>query len=225
MKNHPAVVALILAGGVGNRIQADRPKQYIEFAGESIIHHTLKAFQGIVDEILVVCQDEWKDYLHDYNTCPAGATGYESLCNGINALSTFDGDTMIMIHDAVRPLISKEVILDNLRIARQYGNAVAAYEIYETLFHAPDGASVQSMTRREGMFRAQTPHTFQLNTLKQMISMAHERCIADAQSACTLAAQLGFEVHLSKGSILNFKITTAEDLALYQSIVQHTHDV
>lgn len=225
MKNNPAVVALILAGGVGSRIHSECPKQYIEVEGERIIHHTLKAFRGIVDDILVVCQDDWKDYLKGYDTCTAGTTGYESLCNGIEALSGISSDTLVMIHDAVRPLISRAVILDNLRVARQFGNAISACEIYETLFCAPDAVSVQSMTRREGMYRAQTPHTFQLNTLRQMIKMAHERCIVDSQSACTLAAQLGFELHLSKGSLHNFKITTTEDLELYRTIIQNTTNI
>ncbi|MCQ2206388.1 MAG: 2-C-methyl-D-erythritol 4-phosphate cytidylyltransferase [Bacteroidaceae bacterium] len=224
----PSVVALILAGGYGLRLDAHLPKQYIEVKGESVLHHTLRAFAGKVGNAVVVCRDEWRDYVLTHGhphfpqlrTAQAGTTGFDSLRNGIASLADLPGDTLIMIHDAVRPLISAEIIADNLRVARECGNAIAAIETYETLLHAPDGGStVRGFTRREGIFRAQTPHTFTLSTLRQMMATAQERCIVDAQSACTLASQLGYELHLSKGDLRNFKITTPSDLDLYEILV------
>lgn len=219
-------IAIILAGGVGQRLNAERPKQYIEVHGESILQHTLRAFQGMVDQVVVVCQQEWRTYVEGcqqeglpQRTAPAGKTGYESLCNAISSLSGEAADTLVVIHDAVRPLVSQEVIADNLRVARQCGNAIAAIDIYETLLLSPDGATVRGMTRRESMYRAQTPQTFTLGTLRQMIQQAQERCVLDAQSACTLATQLGYELHLSQGDLRNFKITTTTDLALYEALI------
>lgn len=214
------VVGLILAGGTGQRIESTVPKQFIEINGQSILHRTLAAFEGAVDKILVVCLADWADRVDSrYTTCEAGCTGFESLSKGIAALSTYPDETFVMIHDAVRPLVTPEVIKRNLEVARTFGNAVAAIETYETLLAAPDGDGVvRSMTRREGIFRAQTPQTFTLGALRKMISEAHRLCIADAQSACVLAQQLGYELHLSPGDLRNFKITTASDLKLYQAL-------
>lgn len=234
----PSVAALILAGGSGQRIASARPKQFVEVDGVSIIHRTLQAFSNRVDRIVVACQDEWRDYvvsglssaLGDFSNgnvvcCTAGATGYESLCSGIAALSDCPDETLVMIHDAVRPLVTPEVIADNLSVARTYGNAIASVEVYETLLCAPEcEGTVRTLTRREGMFRAQTPQTFRLGALRKMISDARRLCIVDAQSACVLAQQLGYELHLSQGDLQNFKITKPSDLELYRTIIKGTSD-
>lgn len=213
------VIALILAGGKGERVSSERPKQYIEVRGESVLHHTLRAFHGKVDDIIVVCQDEWREYVGPYRTATAGTTGFESLCNGIAALADEAPDTLVMIHDAVRPLVSEAVIADNIEVARRCGNAIAAVETYETLLMAPNTETVRSMLRRESVYRAQTPQTFTLGTLRQMIKEARARCVVNAQSACVLATQLGYQLHLSKGDLRNFKITTPSDISLYESLI------
>lgn len=217
----PRVVALILAGGTGERVGESLPKQYLQYGGESILRHTLNAFAPYVDDILVVCRDEWRHEAEPYRTCTGGKTAYESLCNGIAALATKeDPSTLVMIHDAVRPLVDASIITDSIDVACRYGNAIAAVPVYETLFSAPeDERTVRSMVRREGMYRAQTPHTFTLETLQQMLRQAKARSINDAQSACTLAFQLGYELHLSKGDLRNFKITTPSDLSLYETLI------
>lgn len=213
-------VALILAGGTGQRLGTSVPKQFIEVNGRSILHHTLQAFEGHVDHILVVCHDEWVKFVGPYTTCRAGHTGFESLCSGIAALSDYPDETLVAVHDAVRPLVTTEVICANLQVARACGNAIASVEVYETLLSAPEGDGVvRSMKRREGVFRAQTPQTFCLGALRKMISDAHRLCIVDAQSACVLAQQLGYELHLSPGDLRNFKITTPSDLKLYEALI------
>ncbi|MCQ2293368.1 MAG: 2-C-methyl-D-erythritol 4-phosphate cytidylyltransferase [Bacteroidaceae bacterium] len=221
------VIALILAGGKGERVSPDRPKQYLEVRGESVLQHTLRAFQGLVDEVVVVCQDEWREYVEKCGaslavpcrTATGGCTGFESLCNGVAALADEAPDTLVAIHDAVRPLVTEDVITDNLAVARRCGNAITAVDTYETLLHAPNGETVRSMIRREGMYRAQTPQTFTLATLRQMIGEARRRCVVNAQSACTMATQLGYQLHLSKGDLLNFKITLPSDMLLYESLI------
>lgn len=223
---HPQVVALILAGGVGQRIDSEVPKQYLRVKGECLIHRTLRAFAPYVDQLLVVCRSEWRDLIREatlstpLTTADAGTTGFESLCSGVASLSHLPDDVLIMVHDAVRPLVSGDIITTNLEVARTKGNAVAAVTTYETLLSAPapDGV-VRSLTRREGMFRAQTPQTFTLGALRQMIAEARQLCILDAQSPCILAYQLGYELHLSPGDLRNFKITTPSDLNIFESLI------
>lgn len=215
-----SVVALILAGGKGNRCNTQLPKQFVEVKGETILQHTLKSFEGMVDHVVVVCHEEWKDQARPYATAPAGNTGFDSLRNGISALSEMPDTSIVMIHDAVRPLVTHDIIRANLAVARQHGNAIAGVETYEALLYTPaaDG-NVTKMIGREGMWRAQTPQTFTLGTLRAMIAEARKRCINDAQSACTLACQLGYQLHVSPGDMINFKITTSADLSLYETII------
>lgn len=229
------VVALILAGGTGQRFGADVPKQFVSVGGKSILHHTLEAFCPHVGQMVVVCEPEWyahvKDFTHveDFaqdslilRTAPAGATGFESLCSGVQSLQHLPDDVFVMVHDAVRPLVSAKIITANLEVAFRCGNAITSAETYETLFSAPEGDGVvRSMTRRDGVFRAQTPQTFTLGALRKMISEARRLCILDAQSVCVLAHQLGYELHLSPGDLRNFKITTPPDLSLYEALLMH----
>lgn len=220
MLENVKIVAIILAGGNGKRLGNLCPKQFMDVKGISIIQRTINAFEGQVDGVLVVCRDEWRSHVAPCPTAKAGATGFDSLRSGVAALSMLPDDTLVMIHDAVRPLVSAEVIRANLDVARRCGNAIAAVEVYETLLFTPqpDGV-VQSMTRREGMYRAQTPQTFTLGTLRAMISEADRQGISDVQSACVLAQQLGYELHLSPGDFRNFKITTPSDLQLYEALI------
>lgn len=225
--NH--VVALILAGGSGQRFGADVPKQFVNVGGKSILHHTLEAFCPHVGQMVVVCEPEWYAHIAEFahesaflSTAPAGATGFESLCSGINALQHLPDDVFVMVHDAVRPLVSAKIITANLEVAFRCGNAITSVETYETLFSAPEGDGVvRSMTRRDGVFRAQTPQTFTLGALRKMISEARRLCILDAQSVCVLAHQLGYELHLSPGDLRNFKITTPPDLSIYEALLMH----
>lgn len=217
----PRVVALILAGGTGERVDSQRPKQYHECAGESILHRTMRTFLPHVDDILVVCRPEWNEFVGpSCRKAPAGDSGFESLCSGIAALYGESDDVLVMIHDAVRPLVTDDVIRHNLQVARQCGNAITAVETYETLLFSdnPEGR-VSGMTPREGMYRAQTPQTFTLGTLRHMVSEAHRQGITRVQSPCILARQLGVPLYLSRGDLRNFKITTTSDLALYEALI------
>lgn len=230
------IIAIILAGGNGLRLGADVPKQFVKVGGRTILQHTLAAFCGYADQIVVVCDSHWEDRVVDYGrelqdtipdftaniiTTPAGATGFGSLCSGVSALADFDDDVLVMVHDAVRPCVSSAIIEANLAVARVHGNAITSVESYETLFVAPESDGVvQSMMRRDGVFRAQTPQTFTLGMLRSMINEARTKHLPDAQSACVLAHQLGYELHLSQGDVLNFKITTPSDLTLFEALLK-----
>lgn len=230
------VIAIILAGGNGLRLGADVPKQFVKVGGRTILQHTLSAFMGYADQVVVVCDSQWEERVKDFGrelqesapqfctgitTAPAGTTGFASLCSGVAALSDYDDGVLIMVHDAVRPCVTSEILEANLAVARTHGNAITSVESYETLFVAPEGDGVvQSMMRRDGVFRAQTPQTFTLGMLRSMINEAQTKQLPDAQSACVLAHQLGYRLHLSPGSVLNFKITTPSDLSLFEALLK-----
>lgn len=226
-------IVLLLAGGKGERMKASLPKQYIRVHGESILLHTMRAFQqhSLIQDIYVVCAPEWADYVqreaHEggiskfRTTLQGGETGYDSLCNGITQLTRMisDPDALVLVHDAVRPLVTQDIISRNIAVSLTHGNAITALGSHEAFIISKDGLSSAEFLPREGILRAQTPHTFPLKVLEEIIRKGREQGITQSQSLFTLANETGFlPLYLSEGDIINFKITTPRDLLLYQSI-------
>ncbi len=226
-------IALLLAGGSGLRMNSALPKQYIEVDGETILMHTMKAFQrhSLIQDIYVVCAKEWEEIvsedcqLHGISkfrgTIRGGKTGYESLHNGILALSEqiADTDAVVLVHDAVRPMITQDIISRNIAVCMTNGNAITAMTSHEAFLVSKDGKSSNQFLPREGLFRAQTPHTFPLKTLIKIIEEADKKGISHSQSLFTLANELGqHPLHIAQGDMLNFKLTIPTDILIYQAL-------
>jgi len=233
MENNAPIIALLMAGGHGFRIHADRPKQFIETDGESILLHTMKAFERhpLVDDIVVVCNPEWSNYVQQQaaighiskfrRTLVSGETSYESLANGIRGLE--DGGTnpeaLVMVHESVRPFVSHEIISNNILVCQQHGNAVTATYSHESYLQTEDGKTSQGYISREKLMRAQTPITFRLKDLSTIIRKAGQQGIAASQSLFTLANEIGWEpLHIVEGDMMNYKITQPRDVEIYNRL-------
>ena len=130
-----------------------------------------------------------------------------------------DPDALVLVHDAVRPLVTQDVISRNIAVSLTHGNAITALGSHEAFIISKDGLSSAEFLPREGILRAQTPHTFPLKVLEEIIRKGREQGITQSQSLFTLANEIGFRpLYISEGDIINFKITTPRDLLLYQSI-------
>ncbi len=228
-------VALLLAGGLGSRVSAQCPKQYIEIDGEPVILRTMRAFQQHPDvsDIYVVCSPRWQDYVLQQAqrggisklraTLHSGQTAFQSIQLGIQGLLHLYADrqesTIVLVHDAVRPLISYEVISRNIQTCLQKGNAITAIRSNEAYMLTQDGHSSNDYIRREALMRAQTPHTFPLSSLRQILQKAEEQGISDHQSLFTLCNELGIHpLYISEGDPMNFKITEPGDIKIYQAL-------
>lgn len=223
-------IALILAGGKGTRIGADVPKQFIEVAGKPIIIHTLEKFQNCsrIDGIVVACicgewQTELRNDCNKYNIskligiCDAGETGLLSARNGINYLSKYENDTIILIHDAVRPFVDEESIISNIAIAEKYGTAMCSVESVETLVHTTDGIKSDRIINRNGLRRILTPQTFQLSILRELIIKADIEN-SEEPSIFALYMKMGRNIYCSKGNEKNIKITYLEDVEYFEKL-------
>lgn len=232
MKNNKHI-ALLLAGGKSSRMNTNRPKQYIEVNGESVLKHTMKAFQQhpLIQDIYVVCARGWEETVSEEaqsgeitkfrHAIIGGETSFQSLKNGIAYLQqeVKDKDAIVLVHDAVRPLISQDVISRNIAVCLTHGNAITAVRSQEAFLVSENGSCSSSYVPRENLLRAQTPHTFPLKTLKEMMDKAEERGITHSQSLFTLANELGFlPLHISQGDIMNFKLTYPNDILIYQAL-------
>lgn len=232
MKNNKHI-ALLLAGGKSSRMNTSRPKQYLEVNGETVLKHTMRAFQQhpLIQDIYVVCAREWEETVLDEaqsgqitkfrHAIIGGNTSYQSLMNGIAYLlqEVKDTDSIVLVHDAVRPLVSQDIISRNIAVCLTHGNAITAVRSQEAFLVSEDGSSSNSYIPRENMLRAQTPHTFPLKTLKEMMEAAEEKGITHSQSLFTLANELGFTpLHIAQGDNMNFKLTYPNDILIYQAL-------
>ena len=225
--------ALILAGGTGERMHAVVPKQFMEIDGESVILHTMKAFQQhpLIHEIYLVTTPEWEGFARKEaerggidklcGIVRAGESSFASARNGIEHLAETitDDDAIVLVHDAVRPLITQDIISRNIAVCLTRGNAITALPSYEAYLVTKNGSTSDRFLPREGLMRAQTPHTFPLATLHQMIQLAREHSINESQSIFTLAGELDITpLHIAQGDLRNFKITEQSDILIYRAL-------
>ncbi len=230
-------IALLTAAGIGSRMHQDVPKQFLNVDNRPIIIHTLERFEAhpSIDAIIVVTLEAWIDVLWAYAkqfeisklkwVVPGGATGQESISLGLDELSRFcSEDDMVMIHDGNRPFISSEIISDSIAKFNNFGSAVAAIPCVEAVLRSSDGVSSSTSVSREELWRTQTPHAYTLGKLLWAHEEAAKRNITNTAATCVLMQELGEKVYFSKGSETNLKITTVDDLNIFQALLHTQQD-
>ncbi len=223
-------VALILAGGVGARANLMMPKQFVIVNDKPVVIHTLEIFDRNrqIDEIVVVVLEGWEAVMERYiqyfdirkvaHMVPGGNTGQESIHSGVECLRKhYAPDDIIIIHDAVRPLVTDEIINSNISGVLLNGNAVTVIPTTEALLHCDDRATSTRIINRYTTMRTQTPQSLRLEKLAWLHDEAAKRGIKNTVATCTLLIELGETVHFAKGDTSNFKITTTSDIKLFEA--------
>lgn len=230
-------IALLIAGGAGNRMGQDIPKQFMHIDGCPIIVYTMQCFQKHpdIDAIAVVCLKGWETVLRAYANqfmidklkwiFPGGDTGMQSIRNGLYGLRSegcLDED-LVLIHDSVRPLLSQEIISSNIAICKAYGYAITGIKCREAILESEDGFKTTTSIPRDRLIRTQTPQTFSLGNIIKVHEEAAQKGIMNSVSSCTLIAEVGNDrvMHIVPGSEKNIKITTVEDLEILKALM-HT---
>lgn len=227
-------IALITAGGVGNRMGQDIPKQFMTIDNVPVIIYTLLAFQSHseIDAICVVCLKGWeiilRSYANQFNISKlkwifeGGETNQKSIENGIKGLkeSNCNDDDIVLVHDGVRPLVSKEIISNNIATCKHFGYAVTGMTCKEAIMKKNDDCVEKMDIPRELLVRTQTPHTYRFKTLCEAYKLACEKGINNTVAPCTLFAELGVNSqHLVQGSEKNgLKLTRTEDVELFKAL-------
>ena len=225
-------IALIIAGGAGNRMHQDIPKQFITVNERPVIVYTLDAFEKHpeIDAIAVVCIEGWEQvlwaYARQFNisklqyVIPGGKNGQESIRNGVFELEKhYQRDDIVLIHDAIRPMVSAEIISDNIRIAREYGNAITVIPCAEAMMQTEDGVVSTGSYPRDRLKRTQTPQAFHLGEFCDLHRRAVEAGILNSVASCTLKIEMGEQVYFSAGSEKNIKLTTVEDIDIFKALL------
>lgn len=227
-----ATIALIIAGGSGNRMHQDIPKQFLTVNEKPVIVYTLEAFENHpeIDSIAVVCIDGWAQVLQAYArqfnisklqyVIPGGENGQGSIRNGVFELEKhFRDDDLVLIHDAIRPMVSAEIISDNIRVAREHGNAITVIPCAEAMMQTEDGVVSVGSYPRERLKRTQTPQAFKLGDICGLHRRALEVGITNSVASCTLMIEMGEQVYFSAGSEKNIKLTTVEDIDIFKALL------
>ena len=218
------VAAIIAAGGRGVRLGADRPKQFLDIGGRSILELSIAALAASdrINEIVIALPEEFLNaeskVLKAASARPltfvsGGARRQDSVANAF-AKTSKDAD-IILIHDAARPFVTRDVIDRAIDGAKDYGAAIAAVGVRDTVKQAGDAAAdgsrrVRATISRDSVFLAQTPQAFRRDLLARALAEGKE---VDATDESMLVERLGVPVHVVEGDPKNVKITTAQDLA------------
>lgn len=240
-KQNTKNIAMIIAGGVGARVGANVPKQYIKVNGKPILVYTMEAFQknSRIDAITIVCQKEWEEDIwamaKEYQITKlehifyGGAVGQESIRNGVFGLEQYySEEDLILIHDAIRPLVDDAVLDDCINVAAENGNAIVCIPCVTTMLQkerdelGEQGKGLESSLEvypRDLIMETQTPQAFSLGLLGKCHREALERDITNETASCALMTRLGHRVYFSKGSEKNIKITVPEDIDLMEALI------
>ena len=229
MKN----IALIIAGGTGTRMNREIPKQFLNVQDKPIIIYALEAFQKHpnIDAIEVVCLEGWHDVLRLYanqfkiskleKIVKGGLNGQDSIRNGIFDLHERynDKDDIVLIHDAIRPMISESIISNNIEICREKGNCTTIIPCDSVMLKTYNETEANEQTPRDYLKNTQTPQTFFINEIVEAHKEALSKGITNSVASCSLYIELGKKIYMTIGSKKNIKITEAEDIELFQALL------
>ena len=135
-------------------------------------------------------------------------------------------EDLVLIHDAVRPLLSQDIISSNIAICKAYGYAITGIKCREAILESSDGFTTKTSIPRDTLIRTQTPQTFRLGNIIKAHELAKQKGIIDSVASCTLVAELNedIEMHIVPGSEKNIKITTVEDLEILKALMHTEHE-
>lgn len=233
-----ANIALIIAGGVGARMGQDIPKQFINVHDKPVIVYTMEAFQRHpdIDSIEVVCLDGWHNVLKAYakqfgiakleNIVSGGKNGQDSIRNGLmDIYERYNSDDdIVLIHDAIRPMLLQEIITDNIRVCREYGNAITVVPCTAAMLKTYDSLSTEEQVARDNLKITQTPQSFFVKDIVEAHKEALSKGITNSVASCTMYIELGRKLYMSKGSEKNLKLTTTEDIEIFKALLQAKKD-
>lgn len=224
-------IAVLLAGGIDPTFKMDIPKQFVNVYNRPIIVYTMEIFQHHpeIDAIMVACIPGWENMVNAYAkqfnigklrwVIQGGKCGQETSKLAVDKLMEFcREEDIVVIHDAIRPMVSDEIISDSIYTCKKKGMGVAAVTSMDNVMMTDDGMTGKLSISRYSFRRIQTPQTYPLGALKQAHEEAVYKNIRDENDTNSMISRLGRNVSFSKGSDTNLKINTVEDVAMFRAL-------
>ncbi len=233
-------IAIIFAGGSGTRMKTHGlPKQFLKIEGKTIIVKTLENFEinKQIDKIYIACKEDWIDYLKEeieqsgikkvVKIVKGGESGQDSIFNALYAAYEENPkDSIVLIHDGVRPFISQELINQNIEDVEKYGTSITVTPCFETAIQSSNGELVEEVPKRSEMYTAQAPQCFRLGQIVEVHQKVRqtEKGYDGAVDSCNLMRNNGYPVHMTMGPRNNIKVTTPTDYYLIQALYKYKKD-
>jgi 2-C-methyl-D-erythritol 4-phosphate cytidylyltransferase len=223
------VFAVIPAGGKGKRSGTETPKQYLKFHGKDLIAYTLEVFQknDLVDEIIIAAEPPYFSLLNkiakDYNLTKinqlveGGEERQDSVYNALKSIKA-NADDLIIVHDAARPLLPHDILTKAINTAKEKGNALVCLKARDTLLKGDK--VVKEYVDRTEMYYVQTPQIFKYGDLMRAMKKAYEKNFIGTDESM-LIKELGIDINIVEGSMLNFKVTTVTDIEMFEKLTTH----
>ena len=220
------VFAIIPASGKGKRSSTDVPKQYLKFSGKELIAYTLEVFQNnnLIDEITISAEPEYFSLLNEIKkkfnltkiikVVEGGEERQDSVYNALKAIKADDND-LIAVHDAARPLLPENILTKAINTAIEKGNALVCLKARDTLLKGDQ--VVREYVDRSEMYYVQTPQIFKYKDLMNAMKKAYEKNFIGTDESM-LIKELGIDINIVEGSMLNFKVTTATDIEMFKKL-------
>jgi len=220
---------IIPASGKGKRGDTATPKQYLRFHGKELIVYTLEVFQrnNLVDEIIIAAEPTYFTLLNkiakDYNLTKisqlveGGEERQDSVYNALKAIKAEDDD-LVAVHDAARPMLSDSILTKAINTAKEKGNALVCLKARDTLLKG--GQIVKEYIDRSEIYYVQTPQIFEYKDLKKAMKKAYEKNFIGTDESM-LIKELGIDINIVEGSMLNFKVTTMTDIEMFEKLTIH----
>ena len=226
-------VAIIFAGGVGRRMNTkSTPKQFLTLHEKPILIHTLEVFQNCadIDAICIACLESHIDYTRALceKFCitkvkwivPGGATGQQSIFNGVKTVhDNCPADSIVLLHDGVRPNIDTDLVSRNIEAVKQYGTAVSCAAATETPAEIDENGNIYTIYVREKAVIAKAPQSFYLGELYDAHLKAREEEKEFIDSA-SLMRNYGHTLHTVECKWDNIKITNPSDFYIFKAILE-----
>lgn len=226
-------IAIIFAGGTGQRMNtASKPKQFLELHGKPIIIYTLEHFQNHpdIDGIVLVCLESWigycKELLKKYHVTkvqaivPGGDSGQASIFNGLDAAHVlYPDDSVVLIHDGVRPLINEQTISDDITCVHETGSAITVSPAIETIVMKLEDGHVGKIVDRSRCEMAKAPQCFYLKDIYKAHLQAKAEGLNGFIDSASIMKHYGFKLSTVVGPSENIKITTPSDFYIFRAII------
>jgi len=227
-------VAIILAGGEGNRFNSKLPKQFIKLAGKPVIEYTLEAFQNhyLIDEIFVVIKSDYEDSVWKIvkksgfdkvkKIINGGMDRFGSTLSALKSLERYDAKTKVLFHDAVRPLVDEETISNTIEALDEYNAVDTAIDATDTIIEINDEWIIKNIPNRAYMKRGQTPQGFKLGVLQKAYQTALEKNEKHFTCDCSVVNTIlpSEKIKVVKSNEKNIKITYPIDLHIAEKYIQ-----
>ena len=234
MKNY----VILLAGGIGKRMQSSIPKQFIDVSGKPIVVYSIENFQRnpMIEKIVVVCVKEWINHLRElvqkYSLTKVewiidgGNTGHDSIRNGVFFLKDkIAFDDFIIVHDAVRPVLPQKAINEVIRVAHENGNASSSIACHPPIVYTEDFKSGISDIDRDHVMLTASPQAYRFELALECYEKAEQDNRHDFTFTSSLLIYYGKRVFFAKGTTSNIKITKKEDIALFEALLNIPEDL